>query len=249
MTVSTEWWSTFFSGLAIESWTLFENPEQSRVEVDYIAKALDLKPGSRVLDVPCGCGRHSVELAGRGFKLTGVDLAPKNIDDARHRASGEGLKAVFECRDMRDLPWREELDGAFCFGNSFAYLDDDGNAEFLRSACRVLKPGARFVLETGVVAESILPNLEKRAWYLVSGLYFLAERRHDPRRGRLDVEYTFIQGERVEIKQASYRVYTCREVLRLFEEAGFEVLALHGSMEGEPYEMGSRNLLLTAQKR
>ena len=54
---------------------------------------------------------------------------------------------------MRDLPWRSTFDGAFCVGNSFGYLDDPGNAAFLRAVRETLRPGARLVLETPMVLE------------------------------------------------------------------------------------------------
>ena len=60
---------------------------------------------------------------------------------------------------MRDLPWPQRFDGVFCFGNSFAYLDDQGNADYLANVARALKPSGRFVLETGIVAESFLPHI------------------------------------------------------------------------------------------
>ena len=63
---------------------------------------------------------------------------------------------------MRDLPWPGQFDGAYSLGNSFGYLDDDGNAAFLKSVAAALKPGARFVLETGYVMETLLPVLQER---------------------------------------------------------------------------------------
>ena len=68
---------------------------------------------------------------------------------------------------MRDLPWPNRFHGAYCFGNSFSYLDDQGNAQFLKAVSGALKPGARFVLDTGYVLEIILPTLQERAWYPV----------------------------------------------------------------------------------
>ena len=63
---------------------------------------------------------------------------------------------------MRDLPWPARFDGAFCLGNSFGYLDDEGNASFLRAVAAALKPGARFVLETPMVLENLLGHLKDR---------------------------------------------------------------------------------------
>ncbi len=66
---------------------------------------------------------------------------------------------------MRDLPWPEVFDGAYSFGNSFGYLDDAGNAAFLKSVAAALKPGARFVLESGYIMEHLFPILQERSEY------------------------------------------------------------------------------------
>jgi len=249
MSDSSEWWSTFFHGLPVEMWQRIESPEQTKTEADYIARRLDPKPGAALLDVPCGAGRHALDLASRGFHVTGVDISPEFLAAARRRAAERGVAASFEEREMRDLPWREAFDGAYCFGNSFPYLDDGGNPEFIRRVHAALKPGSRFVLETGYVLESLLPNLEKRAWYPVGLGYWLAERRHDAARGRIEVKYTLIDGARIETKHSSVRTYALREIVRLFEEADFEVLSREGGLDGAPYETGAACLYVVARKR
>src|SRR5260370_42576898 len=94
---------------------------------------------------------------------------------------------------MRDLPWPGEFDGAYCFGNSFGYLRDGENADFLRAAARCLKPGARLLIETGIAAESLLPAFHERPWYQVGDILFLIHNRYDPPGGRLETECTFIR--------------------------------------------------------
>src|SRR5437868_3960234 len=141
---TSDWWRTFFSGLPVEMWLRVPTEEQTRAEVDFIEKVLRLGPGAKVLDVPCGGGRHSLELAARGHRVTGVDLSDDFLQAARAGAAARSLPVAWEQREMTDLPWREEFDGAFCFGNSFGYLEDEANARFLAAVARALKPGGRF---------------------------------------------------------------------------------------------------------
>jgi SAM-dependent methyltransferase len=114
-------------------------PECTESEVEFLASALNIQPGSRILDVPYGNGRHSILLTRRGARVTGIDLAEENIVEAR-RLSG-AVKVEWIISDMRNLPFVSEFDGAFCFGNSFGYLDRKGTAEFVSSVGRALKPG------------------------------------------------------------------------------------------------------------
>jgi SAM-dependent methyltransferase len=150
---------------------------------------------------------------------------------------------------MRDLPWPAAFDGAFCLGNSFAYYDDQGNADFLKAVARTLKPGARFLLDTGYLVEGLLPVLQERTWYPWGDILTLADRRYDPATGRLHVEYTSIHDGKVEKWPMSARLYTYREVRRLAEDAGLTDLQGYGSLAREPFAFGSRRLLLVGTRR
>ena len=124
---------------------------------------------------------------------------------------------------MRDLPWPQQFDGAFCVGNSFGYLNDDGNAAFLRAVWAALKPGGRFVLETPMVLENLLNHLQPRPWWKTGDVYLLVENQYDPVRSRLDIEYTFVSDGRVEVRRGSHRAYTFRELMELLTACGFAV--------------------------
>src|SRR5689334_14916512 len=173
MESSPDWWRTFFSGPVVESWLKAPTEEQTRQEAAFIQEALGIPPPARLLDVPCGGGRHSLALARLGYDMTGVDLSTDFLAAARSQPSPEPGSVAWEHREMRDLPWPEQFDGAFCFGNSFSYLDDEGNADFLKAIARALKPGARFVLDTSYVLESLLSNIQWKTWYQADDILML----------------------------------------------------------------------------
>ena len=243
-----DWWRDFFSGVVVDFWLRMPTEEQTRAEAGFIEKALRLSPRARVLDVPCGGGRHSLELAARGHRMTGVDLSADFLKTARAQAAARKLEVAWEQREMTDLPWKGEFDGALCLGNSFGYLDDAGNARFLKAVAAVLKPKARFALETGMVAESLFPSFQERRWFQVGDILFLTSGRPDPVRGRVDTEYTFIRNGKVDTRSASIGVYGYRELCRLFTEAGFSDCEGYGTLEQEPFRFGSQRLLLVATK-
>src|SRR5471032_1719562 len=100
-----EWWTTFFSGLLVDMW-LGAMPEATTLaESDFLESALQPPPGGKLLDVPCGGGRHAAALARRGFDVTGVDISPAFLDAARSKRVDLPAKVAWEQRDMRDLPW------------------------------------------------------------------------------------------------------------------------------------------------
>jgi SAM-dependent methyltransferase len=249
MESSPPWWQTLFAGdLFQESLRRWVSPEQTQAEANFLLQLLKPAPGARIADVPCGAGRLSLELARRGYALTGVDLCSGLLEDARRGAKTEGLSASFEARDMRDLPWPGAFDHAFCFGNSFAYFDDAGNRGFLKAIHGILKPGGTFILETGLTAESVLAQQFQRRWYSLDDLYCLHQTRYEPATGRLISTYKLIQKGRMESAQAVYQTYTFRELVRMFQDVGMEVVDSFGTLTREPFQLGSPSLWLVARR-
>jgi hypothetical protein len=124
---------------------------------------------------------------------------------------------------MRDLPWPGRFDAAFCLGNSFGYLDDEGNHAFLRAVRQTLKKGARFVLETPMVLENVLLHIQPRPWWKAGDVYLLVENQYDAATERLNIEYTFVANGRIEVRRGSHRAYAYRELVELLESSGFSV--------------------------
>jgi SAM-dependent methyltransferase len=249
MNAPNEWWRAFFSGTAVEMWLQATPEEQTELEAEFIQKLLQVPQPARLLDVPCGGGRHALALAGRGYAITGVDISSDFLHAARAGAAERSVKVAWEQRDMRDLPWAEEFDGAYCFGNSFGYQDDAGNADFLKAVGRALKPGARFILDASYIMEVILPTLQERAWYKTGDIVTLADRRYDHARGRLEVEYTWIRNGRMEKQAMSARLYSYREMVQLLEATGFGDLQGFSSLTEEPFRLRAPRLLLVATKK
>jgi SAM-dependent methyltransferase len=150
-----------------------------------------------------------------------VDWSAEFLEHARSDPGADSV--AWEQREMRDLPWRGHFDGAYCVGNSFGYLDDEGNVAFLRAVASALKPGGRFILETPMVLENLLGHIPDRAWWQVDDLRFLVANDYDPARQRLEIEYTIVSNGRVDVRHGSHRAYSYRELYTLLQQSGFEV--------------------------
>ena len=83
MSIPPNWYETFFHGVTLELWRRAIPPEHTKAEAEFLIQNLNCEAGARVLDVPCGNGRLTFELANRGYRMTGVDIAEEFIEEAR----------------------------------------------------------------------------------------------------------------------------------------------------------------------
>ncbi len=118
---------------------------------------------------------------------------------------------------------------------------------FLAALARSLKPGGSIAIETGVAAESILPALRSQRWHRMGDLVVLSEPHYVTDESRLDIDYTFIRGGSIETRPASSYVFTSAELLRMLASSGFGSAKLHGGLAGEPFQLGSPRLIVTAR--
>jgi 2-polyprenyl-3-methyl-5-hydroxy-6-metoxy-1,4-benzoquinol methylase len=244
--MKTNWYEDFFHGVANDLWRKCVSPEQTRVEADFLEKTLGSK--KRLLDVPCGNGRHTLELARRGCRVTGVDLSAEFVQEAKAGAAAAGVDAEFVRCDMKQLSWKSEFDGAFCFGNSFGYLIHADMTAFVAGVARALKPGGRFVIDTGAVAEAILPALKEREWYQIDDIIFAIENRYLADVSCLETKGTFVQNGKLESRTWWHWVYTVGELRRMLEGAGLAVTDLYSSTDQQPFKLGDQRLIVVAEK-
>jgi SAM-dependent methyltransferase len=246
---STDWYRTFFTELPNEFWRGAVPAEATEAEVDFVERHLDLKPGSSVVDVPCGSGRHTLALAGRGHLVTGVDISSEAIGYARRAAADAGLDVELSIGEMRDIPRDGRFDAAICMGNSFGYFDLADTQAIIAALAGALRPGGGLVIDYGAVAESLLPGFTGGEDTMsAGGVDVLASREYDAVTSRLVTTYEFSRGtERVRVS-APYYLYTNAHLTQLFTEAGFTDLERFGTVDDQPFALGHRRMLLVARR-
>ena len=245
--MSGAWYEQFFTGLALEGWRRAHGPDETVEEVGFLIDRLP-PPGARVLDLPCGHGRLALPLARHGLHITGIDLSPDYLAEADATARAEHLPAEFLRRDMLRLEGLGRFAGAYCMGNSFGVFDRADTERWFAAIAGCLEPGAVFVLDTEMAAESLLPNLEGQAWMRLDDMLVLVEHIYRPWDACLDSAYTFIQGDQQELREARHWVFTVADIRAMLAAAGLQTLEMLGDLEGTPFEAGDARLLLIAQK-
>ena len=250
-----EWYESFFDALAHDVWRALVPDTHSDAEAQFLADALALEPDfpARLLDAPSGDGRLALRLAAMGHQVTGVDLSSVAVDRLNERRVEMGVSAHAVLGDLRRLrevlPADVSFDGAYCMGNSFGYLDDDGTNKFVRGVAASLRPGARFVIDHPMAAECVLAHYDESDSHRVGDVALRIENIYEAATstvvGTTTLEY---EGEIAE-RTVRHRVTTCAQVVHALDLAGFDIIGLFGGIDGEAFTVGSPTLVVLAARR
>jgi len=258
--VSPDWWKSIFNSIYLMTDSdVVEDGNITTQEVDLFSEILKLSPEDSILDLCCGQGRHSLELARRGFKyIEGIDRSHYLIQKAKGRAKKEGLDVKFREGDARKLPYLpDNFDVVMVLGNSFGYfetLQDD--LRVLKGVFKVLKPWGKLLIDVAD-GEYLRENFQPRSWEWTGKKYFVCrERSLSLDKQHLISRELVSHVERGIITDQFYsvRLYTRDRVAELLEMAGFSDVVFHGeispdSQRNQDLGMMERRIIATALVR
>jgi 2-polyprenyl-3-methyl-5-hydroxy-6-metoxy-1,4-benzoquinol methylase len=252
MTMS-DWPRRFFSDLYGRVLAAQFTREQSEKQARVVARALQLRKGMRVLDIPCGLGRLTLPLARRGLEMTGVDLTESYIRKARRLSQSEGLDVRFLAQDMRRIEFREEFDAAFNWFTSFGYYSEKENLLCLRRLRDALKPGGQVLIET--LNPSWIKSHFRPSGEQTIGRVRVEQTRH--RTGPSDpysrTTWALTYRGRTVRNTIAIRLYNGAEMRQLLQKAGFGEIRLYGHNRlddppGQRFTRHSRRLIAVARR-
>jgi SAM-dependent methyltransferase len=246
MPTDPEWWRTWFG----ESYlAVYDEPlrERTPAEVDGLERLARMRPPERVLDEACGQGRHAIELAGRGYEVTGLDLSEYLLGVASERARASGVRIRFVHDDMRHPP-AGPFDVVLNLFTALGYFEqDDQNQAVLDAVGRILDPGGRLVLEV-LNGDWRVREFEPREWFSVGKIAVVEERELDATGRRMEVRRTIERpGEREESTHV-LRLYGPVELEGMLRKAGFRQIDLYGDWDGTPIRAHSTRILAVAHR-
>jgi cyclopropane fatty-acyl-phospholipid synthase-like methyltransferase len=247
-TVSGNWYEDFFKGINCELWEKAVPQEWTQQEVAFLVAELGLQPGAQVLDVPCGFGRHAVELARRGFRVTGIDISSTFIEGLKQRIASEGLSVTPILADVLSVDIAGRFDGAICMGNSFGYFDAAKMDVFVGKVAAALEKGARWVINSGMLAESALADFERERPFTVGDIQMDIANTYLMEEGCMVSEILYTRGGLQERHAFKHYVFTLSEVRRMLEKHGMKFVAAYGSLDGAAYKLGDGQVYIVVEK-
>ena len=247
-TVSPDWYRTFFTDPVVRFWEAAIPPAVTEAETAFIRRQIAVGPPSRILDVPCGSGRHALALSRAGFRVTGIDLSRAAVRRADAAARAGALSVRFACMDMFELKADEPYDALICMGNSIGYCEPALTRQLLGRFAAALRRGGRLIIDTSICAESLLPLAVHRSFSFPGGSYE-QEITYDAMQSLVRTSAQLrLDGERHALRYQHF-VMTSGELVRSLRHAHLEVIALYGDCAEAAFAPGSRRLLLVAEKR
>jgi SAM-dependent methyltransferase len=214
--------------------------------VDRIEALARPPAGGRILDACCGPGRHCLELASRGYKVTGIDITSAYLDAARESAAGWGVELELVRSDLRSFSRPAGFDLALDLYSSFGYFADPADdLAALRSLRSALRPGGFLVLET-TGKETASRDFIEGEWFERDGWTVLTEYGVEGAWEGLRHRWILLRGdERIE-KSFVLRLYSGSELRAALLEAGFSSARILGDLDGSPYDHKARSLVALA---
>jgi SAM-dependent methyltransferase len=222
--------------------------DETAGEIERAVKLLDIEKGAKVLDLCCGIGRHSLELARLGYEVVGVDLTEEYLAKARKDAGAEGLSIEFVRDDMREFCRPESFDAVINMLTAFGYFKDPAdNKRVLENIYSSLRKGGKLLMD--IMGKEIAARIwQERDWHEKDGRIFLYERKISQNWSWAENKWMMLENGKLEKYEFGHRIYSAVELAGMLTDCGFSSVDIYGDLAGADYDHNAKRLIAVAQK-
>ena len=241
--------NSFFDGHYKDIWRQIFPEKTTLAEVDFIINDGKLLPGNSVLDIMCGYGRHSLEFARRGLKVTAVDNLPDYINEIKEKAANENLQVESICTDVLDMQIDKHYDAALCMGNSLQFFNEENTLRLLSNISDHLKPTGKLFINTWSIAEIAMKNFRDKSWNRFGELLFLTDSKLLFHPTRIEISSIIIadSGDREEKTGIDF-IYSISELETMLNKTGFELKEIYSIPGKKQFTVGEPRAYIVAEK-
>jgi SAM-dependent methyltransferase len=240
---------TFFDGHYKKIWKSIIPDELTVKEVDYMLPAFNLQPGSKVLDLMCGYGRHAIALAKKGISVTAVD----NLGDYTNEISEEAEKNQLPLKvikaDVINYKIDDTYDLAICMGNSLNFFDAADTVKLLTSIAAHLKKGGHLLINSWSLAEIAFKNFKEKSWSYTGELKFLTDSKLLFHPTRIETESITISPDgSSETKTGIDYIFSINEMETMLKEAGLTLKEVYSIPGRKKFTLGEPRAYIVAER-
>lgn len=240
----------FFDGYYKKLWKIMIPDILTTKEIEFMFDYFHLGAESKVIDLMCGYGRHSIALGRKGVHVTAVDNLEEYINEIAGVVSKEKLPVRVVQSDILNYQIDDEYDLAICMGNSLNFFNASETIQLLSNVTAKLNKGGHVLINGWAIAEIVFKSFKERVWGPVGNFKFLNEAKLSFHPTRMEVESTIIAPDgTIEVKAGVDYIFSLNEMENMINEAGLSLKEVYGIPGKRKFMFGDEKIYFVAQKR
>ena len=239
----------FFDGYYKDIWRHIFPEKTTLAEVDFIFESSKLNTQSHLLDIMCGYGRHSLELAKRGVHVSAIDNLPDYINEIKEKATAQNLDIDCICADVLETQIDKKFDAVICMGNSLQFFNEEDTLRVLTNISDHIKPGGKFYINTWSLTEIAVKNIKEKSWSRIEDFLLISDCKilFYPTRMEMNTIIITDSGEREEKTGIDY-IFSINEIEAMLNKTGFRLKEIYSIPGKKLFTVGEPRAYIVAEK-
>lgn len=241
---------TYFDGHYKEIWRSLIPDDLTVKEVDFVLPYFNLQPGSKVLDLMCGYGRHAIALARKGMSVIAVDNLADYTNEISETAEREQLPLKALTTNVISYKIDDVFDLAMCMGNSLNFFNAEDTVKLLKNISAHLKPGGHLLINSWSLAEITFKTFKEKSWSQVGQIKFLTDSKLLFHPTRIETESIIISPDgETETKTGIDYIFSINEMEAMLNEADLTLKEVYSIPGRKKFTLGEPRAYLVAEKK
>jgi D-alanine-D-alanine ligase len=221
-------------------------PQRTKAEIDFLLSKTSIPRAGFILDMGCGFGRHSIELARRGYNLVGVDPSQAMVEAARKASTGLANPPQFFRTRAEDYQTDRRFDGIICLFTTLGQIEvEQDNRQLVGQAANLLKPGGYFIVEVPHRAW-VIQNLKTKEVIQTPESSTNIKRSYDNKQGIVTETFTVVTPAERRVYLLRYRIFNVIELKQLMNSSGLEAINTYSGYQDVPFDKASPVIVMLA---